>query len=149
MADPTVFNPQIIHAQKLFAITLSPEKVRVSLESRHDIGVVDLREDPFFLGPDAGAVRPRGLADAGIEEVAPVLAVVGFQGGDIVLDVEQPAGSRAVHDLVEGVGLVGGLVRWVRVERDVLGGEEVGVRWVVAASLVADVFVEWAAGFGD
>ena len=48
-----------------------------------------------------------------------------------------------------GVGLVGGLVRWIRVERDVFGGEEVGVCWVVAASLVAYVFVEWAVGFGD
>ena len=40
-------------------------------------------------------------------------------------------------------------MRWVQVERDILGKEEVGVCWVVAASLVADVFVKWAARFGD
>ena len=33
-------------------------------------------------------------------------------------------------------------MRWVRVERDVFGGEEVGVCWVVVVSLIADVFVE-------
>ena len=48
-----------------------------------------------------------------------------------------------------GVRLVRGLVRWVRVERDVFGGEEVGVCWVVVVSLIADVFVEWVARFGD
>lgn len=119
MADPAVFDPQIVHAQKLFAETLSPEKVRVSLESADDVVVVDFGEYPFLLAPDAGAVGPGGLADAGVEEGAPVRTVVALEGLDVVADVEEAAGLGAVDDLVEGVGFGGGRVG---VERDVFGG---------------------------
>ncbi|RYQ98299.1 hypothetical protein Ahy_B08g094347 [Arachis hypogaea] len=67
---------------------------------------------------NAGAVGPGGAADAGIEEVAPVLAVELLEGGHVVLDVEEAAGLRAVNDLIEGVGLGGGRVG---VEGDVAG----------------------------
>lgn len=146
MADPAVFDPQIVHAQKLFAETLSPEKVRVSLESAHDVVVVDFRENPFLFAPYAGAVGPGGLAHARVEEGAPVLAVVALEGLDVVADVEEAAGLGAVDDLVEGVGFGGGRVG---VEGDVFGGEAVVVGDIVAAGLVADVLVSGAAVFGD
>ena len=149
VADPTVFDPQLAHAQKLFAITLSPEKVRVSFESRNDVVATDLGEDPFLLGPHPGAIGPRGLADARVEEVAPVLAVVVFQGVHVVLDIKEATRSRAIDDLVERVRFVVVIGRWVWIERHVFGGETVGVSWVAAASLVADVFISGAAGFGD
>nr|POE73101.1 hypothetical protein CFP56_56600 [Quercus suber] len=38
----------------------SLERVRVSLESRHNIGIIDLWKHPFFPGLDAGVIRPRG-----------------------------------------------------------------------------------------
>lgn len=62
-----------------------------------------------------------------------------------MLDIEEAAGSAAVDDLVEGVGLG---VLWVGVERDVLGGEAlVVVGGAVAASFFADVFVGGSAVF--
>lgn len=146
VADPAVFNPEVAHAQELFAETLGPEQVGVTLEGADDVVAVNLGQDPLLLGPDAGAVGPRGLADAGVEEFAPVPAVVFFQGGHIVLDVEEAARLGAVDDLVEGVGLGGGRVG---VKWDVLGGEEVGVEIVVAAGLIANVLVSWAAWLGD
>ena len=103
MADPTVFHPQVVHPEERFAEPLGPEEVRVSFEGRHDVVVVDLGEDPLFLGPDSGAVGPLGFPDARVEEAAPVSSVVGPQGVEVVLDVEQAAGFAAVDDVVEGV----------------------------------------------
>jgi len=146
VAYSTVFDPQLVHAQKLFAETLSPEEVGVSLEGGDDVVVVDLGEDPLLLAPDAGAVGPGGLADAGVEEGAPVLAVEALERVHVVLDIEEAAGLGAVHDLVEGVGLRQG---GVGVERHVLGGEDVlVVRRIHAAGLVADVLVCGAALLG-
>lgn len=138
MADSAVLDPEIVHVDEAFAESFSPEEVGVTFEGGDDVVVVDLREDPLLLAPDAGAVGPGGFADAGVEEVAPVFAVEGFEGGDVVLDVEEAAGLGAVDDFVEGVGFGGG---WVGVEGDVFGGEEVAVAGgdFLAASFVADV----------
>ena len=136
MADSTVFHPQVVHPEERFAEPLGPEEVRVSFESRNDVVVVDLGEDPLFLGPDSGAVGPLGFPDAGVEEVAPVSSVVAPQGVEVVLDVEQAAGFAAVDDFVEGVGLGGA---GGSVERDVSGGERIRGGGAVAASFVADV----------
>jgi len=146
VAYSAVFDPQVVHAEKLFAETLGPEEVGVSLEGGDDVVVVDLGEDPLLLAPDAGAVGPGGLADAGVEEVAPVLAVEALEGGHVVLDVEEAAGLGPVHDLIEGVGLRRG---GVGVEGHVLGGEEVVVvRRIHAPGLVADVLIRGAALLG-
>lgn len=147
VANPTVFDPQLIHAENLFAITLSPKEIGVTFEGADDVVAVDLRQDPLFFAPDAGAVGPGGLADAGVEEVAPVLAVVVLEGGHVVLDVEEAAGLGAVDDLVQGVGLGGG--RHVAVEGDVLGGEVVAVGGVVAVGVVADVLAAFRGGAFD
>ena len=149
MADSAVFDPQIVHAEELFAETLGPEEVGVTLEGGDDIVVVDLGEDPFFFAPDAGAVRPGGFAHARVEEVAPVLAVETLEGIHVVLDVQEAAGLGAVDDLVERVGLRGGGGGGVGVEGDVLGREEVVVVGRIdAAGLVADVLVGGAAMLG-
>ena len=148
MADSAVFDPQIVHAEELFAETLGPEEVGVSFEGGDDVVVVDLREDPLFFAPDAGAVGPGGLADARVEEVAPVLAVEALEGVHVVLDVEEATGLGAVDDLVERVGLRRGGGR-VGIERDVFGREEVVVVGSIdAAGLVADVLVGGAAMLG-
>lgn len=78
VADPAVLDPELAHAQELFAETLGPEEVGVALEGADDVVAVDLREDPLLLGPDAGSIGPCGLAHAGVEEIAPVLTVVVF-----------------------------------------------------------------------
>ena len=146
VAYSAVFDPQLVHAEKLFAETLGPEEVGVSLEGGDDVIVVDLGEHPLLLAPDAGAVGPGGPADAGVEEGAPVLAVEALEGGHVVLHVEEAAGLGAVHDLIEGVGLRRG---GVGVEGHVLGGEEVVVVGRIhAAGLVADVLVCRAALLG-
>ncbi|CAB4283921.1 unnamed protein product [Prunus armeniaca] len=90
---------------------------------------------------DAGALGPGGLADVGVEEVAPVFAVVVLEGGLVVLDVEEDAGVGLVDDLIKRVGLgVGGGSRGrVGVEGDVVGREIMGVGCVVVASFVATV----------
>lgn len=107
---------------------------------------MDLREDPLLLAPDAGAVGPGGLSDAGVEEGAPVLTVEALESGHVVLDVEEAAGLGPVHDLIEGVGLRRG---GVGVEGHVLGGEEVVVvRRIHAAGFVADVLICGAALLG-
>ncbi|KAF1886981.1 hypothetical protein Lal_00046219 [Lupinus albus] len=128
---------------KLFAETLSPKKIRVSLKSTNNIIIIDLRKDPFFFTPYSRAIGPSSLTHARVKECAPVFAVVAFEGINVVTDIEEAAGLRAVDDLVKRVGLRG--VR-VGVERDILGGEEVVVG-VVTASLVANVFVGGAAVF--
>lgn len=53
-----------------------------------------------------------------------------------MLDVEEAAGTAAVDDFVERVGLGG---EWIGVEGDIFGGEAV-VR-AVAAGFFADCFV--------
>ncbi|PQM37654.1 hypothetical protein Pyn_18395 [Prunus yedoensis var. nudiflora] len=95
--------------------TLSPE----------EIGVIFEGGDPLLLAPDAGALGPGGLADAGVEEVALVLAVVVLEGGHVVLDIEKAAGVGSVDDLIKGVGLGvdDGSRGKVAVEGDVVGRE--------------------------
>ncbi|CAL8164442.1 unnamed protein product [Prunus armeniaca] len=109
--------------------------------SRYDIVTVYLGYDSLLLAPDTGALGPGGLADVGVEEVAPVFAVVVLEGGLVVLDVEEDAGVGLVDDLIKRVGLgVGGGSRGrVGVEGDVVGREIMGVGCVVVASFVATV----------
>lgn len=139
-----MLHPQIIHPQKLFPITLGPKEVRITLESTNNIVAINFGEDPFFLGPNPGSVRPGGLTYARIEEGFPVLTIVFLESGHIMLNVEEAAGAATVDDLVEGVGLGG-----VRggVERDVLGGEAVVVEGGLAAGFFADVLIGGAAVF--
>lgn len=61
-----------------------------------------------------------------------------------MLHVEKIAGLRTVDDLVERVGFGG---RWIGVERDVFGGEEM-LRDVFATGFVADVFIGGTTGGG-
>ena len=61
-----------------------------------------------------------------------------------MLHVEKITGLRSVDDLVERVGFGG---RWIGVERDIFGGEEM-LGDVFATGFVADVFVGGAAGGG-
>lgn len=61
-----------------------------------------------------------------------------------MLHVEKIAGLRSVDNLVERVGFGG---RWIGVERDVFGGEEM-LGDVFATGFVADVFIGGAAGGG-
>ncbi|CAL8164448.1 unnamed protein product [Prunus armeniaca] len=109
--------------------------------SRYDIVTVYLGYDSFLLAPDAGTLGAGGLADVGVEEVAPVFAVVVLEGGLVVLDVEEDAGVGLVDDLIKRVGLgVGGGSRGrVGVEGDIVGKEIMGVGCVVVASFVATV----------
>lgn len=137
VADPAVLDPQIVHAQKLFAETLSPEEVGVPLERADDVVVVDLGEDPFLLAPHAGSVGPGGAAHARVEEAAPVRAIELGQGLHVVLNVQEATGAAAVDDFIERVRL--GRCE-ARVERDVLGGEVVR-RGAVAPGLVPNVLI--------
>lgn len=61
-----------------------------------------------------------------------------------MLNVEKVPGLRSVDDLVKRVGFGG---RWIGVERDVFGGEEM-LGDVFATGFVADVFIGGAAGGG-
>jgi hypothetical protein len=61
-----------------------------------------------------------------------------------MLNVEEITGLRSVNDFVERVGFSG---RWIGVERDVFGGEEV-LGDVSATGFVADVMVGGTAVFG-
>lgn len=61
-----------------------------------------------------------------------------------MLHVEKIAGLRSVDNLVERVGFGG---RWIGVERDVFGREEM-LGDVFATGFVADVFIGGAAGGG-
>ena len=40
------------------AETFGPEEVGAAFVQRDDVGIVDVRQDPFLLAPDAGAVGP-------------------------------------------------------------------------------------------
>jgi len=109
VADPTLFHPKIIHPKKLLSKSLCPEQIGVSLEERHDVVGIDLRENPFFLGPNTGPVGPRGVPYPRVEQSLPVLAVVFLQSRDIVLHIKESPGSASIYHLVERVVLsVGG-----------------------------------------
>ncbi|KAK4423634.1 hypothetical protein Salat_1946300 [Sesamum alatum] len=123
MANPPVFDPQIIHPEDFLAESLGPEEIGVTFEHADDVIIVDFGQDPFFLGPDAGAVKPFGGADAGIEQGLLVIAIVLFECFHVVLDVEEAAVTAVVHDVVEGVGFRGGGIGGDGVERDILGRE--------------------------
>jgi hypothetical protein len=143
-----MFNPQLIHLKEVFTKPFSPEEIRVALKGTDNIITRNLRQDPFFLGPHTGTIRPSGLANARVEEGTPVGARKGFEGGDVVLDIEEAARLGSVDDLVEGVGLCVG--DRVSVERDIFGGEVLVLWWVcevLAAGFVANV-VPFACGAG-
>lgn len=72
MRDAAVLDPEIVHAEIILAEALSPEEIGVALEEGDDVFAIDLGEHPLLLGPDAGAIRPGGVADAGVKERAPV-----------------------------------------------------------------------------
>lgn len=103
MADPTMLDPEIVHAQKLFAETLSPEKIGITLESADNVVTVNFGKDPLLLAPDAGAIGPSGLADAGIEKGFPVIAVELLKRIHVVLDVEEATGTAAVNNLIKRI----------------------------------------------
>jgi hypothetical protein len=63
------------------------------------------RQHPLLLRPHARAERPARAADAAVEQRAPVLGAVDCERLHVVLHVQQPAVARAVHDLVQRVGL--------------------------------------------
>ncbi|CAL8164433.1 unnamed protein product [Prunus armeniaca] len=113
----------------------------VTFEARYDIVTVYLGYDSLLLAPDAGALGPGGLANVGVEEAAPVFAVVVLEGGLVVLDVEEAAGVGLVDDLIKRVGLgVGGGSRGkVGVEGNIVCREIVGVGCVVVVSFIATV----------
>lgn len=101
VADSAVFDPQIVHSDEFLTESLGPEEIGVPLEGADDVVVVDLGQNPFLLGPDAGAVRPARGADARVEEGSPVVAVELLEGVHIMLDVEEAAVAAAVDYLVE------------------------------------------------
>ena len=77
-------DPEVVHADHL-AEALGPEEVRAALVERDDVVVVDLRQDPFLLAPDAGAVGPLGGLVAVLEELHPRLGAAVGQRLHVVL----------------------------------------------------------------
>ena len=106
MAVAALLHPQVIHAEHLAAVAVSPEEVGVALEHGDDVVVRNSGEDPLLLAPHAGAVRPDGLADALVKESLPVLRRVDGKGLHVVLDIEETAVLAPVDDVVDGVLLV-------------------------------------------
>ena len=96
--------PQIIHPDHL-AETLRPEQVRPPFVQRHDVVVADLRQDPFLLAPDTGAVRPLVALVAVLEELHPRRGAALGQRRRVVLHLQQRMALLAlVHDGVQRIG---------------------------------------------
>jgi hypothetical protein len=95
-------HPQIAQPD-LLAVALRPEQVGAALVHRDDQVVVHAGHDPFALAPDSGAVGPARALVALVEQRAPLVAGLGPQRLDVVLDLEQaPAGGAAVDGKGDG-----------------------------------------------
>ena len=136
-----MLHPEIVHpGEVLFPEALRPEEVRITFEEGDYVFGIDGGENPLFLGPHAGPVRPGGSPNAGVEEGFPVRAVELLESFHVVLHVEEGSGATAVDDFVERVEFVVRVGERAR-ERDVARGEAVvvGVCVLLPAGLFADV----------
>ncbi len=90
-------DPQVVEAD-LLAVAIGPEQVGAALVHRHDAVIGHLRHHPFALAPNAGAVRPRVLAVALVEQPHPRRTTAVAQRFDVVHDLEQTVALRAAVD---------------------------------------------------
>src|SRR5262249_61062291 len=95
LLDPQVFDV------KLLAVAIGPEEIGVSFKGRNDVFVVDERNHPFLLSPDAGTVGIIVLTQALIEELDPGRCGSGFEGFGVVMNFDQMAAGRASVDNFE------------------------------------------------
>src|SRR5262245_54493386 len=105
MRVAALLDPELVEAQ-LAAVALGPEQIGVALVHRHDVLVVDVRQHPLLLAPDAGAVRPRARVRALAEQALPLRRRRLGELVHVVRDFQQRAVARVVDDLVERIDLV-------------------------------------------
>src|SRR5215207_6411080 len=89
---------------KLLAVTAGPEQIGVALAGRDDVFVVDERNHPLLLCPNAGTIRIIVAPHALIEEIDPGRRRARLELIHIVADLEQVAASRtAINNLQQAV----------------------------------------------
>src|SRR5262249_21256061 len=104
-----LLDPQVLDVE-LLAVPLGPVEVRVALEHRHDVLVVDERNDPLLLAPDAGAVGIDVAPLAIVEELHPGRRRARVERLGVVVNLEQVAAGRAAVDDLEQAVLAGAAV---------------------------------------
>ena len=96
-------NPELVHTDH-FSEALRPKQIGAAFVDGNDILVINLRQNPFFLAPDARAVRPLIAFVALLEKLLPGSGITLGQSGGIVLDFEERIAFRTlVNDGVQRI----------------------------------------------
>src|SRR5258708_4310239 len=98
LLDPKIFE------MKLLAVPAGPEQVGVALAGRDDVFVIDERNHPLLLCPDAGTIRIIVAPHAFIEQIDPGRRCARLELIHIMANLEQVAASwTAINNLQQAV----------------------------------------------